>query len=95
MKIIRFTAHAFERMFERGISPIECERAFLASKVIESYPKDKPFPSVLLLSFVEKKPIHLVVAETPDSIHIITVYIPDPSLWSADFTVRRKESETK
>lgn len=91
MKPLRFTAHAFERFFERGLSPKECETAFLNSKVIESYPEDKPFQSELRLGYAESKPIHVVVAETPDAIHVITAYVPDPTLWSPDFTVRRKK----
>ena len=90
MKTIRFTGHAFERIFERGLSPIECEEAFLSSQIIETYPDDTPFPSELRLGFSNKKPIHLVVAETSDFIHVITAYVPDPSLWSSDFTMRRK-----
>lgn len=91
MKPIRFTAHAFQRIFERAIAPQDCEKAFLASKVIETYPDDQPFPSELRLGYAQARPLHLVVAETPDSIHVITAYVPDPALWSPDFTVRRRE----
>lgn len=91
MKAIRFTAHAFQRLFERGISPRECEEAFRVSQVIESYLEDEPFPSELRLGYAGTKPLHLVVAETPDSIHVITAYAPDPVLWSPDFTTRRKQ----
>lgn len=91
MKPLRFTAHAFQRMFERSIVPRECEEAFQASKVIGTYPDDQPFPSELRLGYAGTRPLHLVVAETPDSIHVITAYVPDPTLWSPDFTVRRRE----
>jgi hypothetical protein len=91
MKPIRFTAHAFERIFERGIAPKDCEAALGSSKVIESYPSDQPFPSELRIGQAGSRAIHLVVAETPDSIYVITAYYPDPTLWSPDFTVRRKK----
>ncbi len=91
MKPLRFTAHAFQRLFERGISPKECEEAFRSSKVLETYPDDQPFPAELRLGVAGSKSLHLVVAETPDSIYIITAYVPDPTLWSPDFTVRRKK----
>lgn len=91
MKPLRFTAHAFQRLFERGISPRECEEAFQVSKAIERYPDDEPFPSELRIGYAGTKPLHLVVAETSDFIHVITAYVPDPILWSPDFTVRRKK----
>ncbi|MGK5088577.1 DUF4258 domain-containing protein [Bdellovibrionota bacterium FG-2] len=91
MKPLRFTAHAFQRMFERAISPRECEDVFLSSKIIETYPDDKPFPSELRVGRSDDKVIHIVVAETADSIHVITAYIPDPTLWSLDFYIRRKK----
>ena len=91
MKSFRFTAHAFQRMFERSISPQECDDAFRSSQVIETYPDIKPFPSELRLGYAGGKPLHLVIAETPDSIYVITAYVPDPALWSLDFMVRRKK----
>ena len=91
MKPLRLTAHAFQRIFERGLSPKECEEAIRASRVIETYPDTMPFPSELRLGYAGAKPLHLVVAETPDSVHVITAYVPDPTLWSPDFTVRLKK----
>jgi hypothetical protein len=91
MKPLRFTTHALERIFDRGISPRECEEAFRASKVLETYPDDQPFPSELRLGYAGSKPLHLVVAETPDSVHVITAYEPDPVLWSPDFSVHRRK----
>ena len=58
---LRFTAHALERMFERGVSPKDCETVLEEGETIEQYPEDQPFPSELRLGFVGGRPIHLVV----------------------------------
>jgi len=90
MTELRFTRHALEKMFQRGISPEECERVFRQSKVIESYPEDKPFPSELRLGKVGDRTIHLVVSFGSDAVHVITAYEPDPKRWTRGFAKRRK-----
>lgn len=94
-KPLRFTKHAFERLFERNLSPKECEQAFISSKIIESYPDDKPFPSELRLGYANGKVIHLVIAENEDVIHVITAYEPDRELWSDDFSKSRRKEDIK
>lgn len=61
-------------------------------QAVESYPDDTPYPSRLLLAFVETRPIHVVFAynEQSDENIVITVYEPDPALWNDDFMERRK-----
>lgn len=88
----RFSRHAIERMFHRGIAPEVVERIVERGEVIASYPEDKPFPSVLILGFEEGQPVHVVVARDADTrrCYIVTVYRPDPELWSDDFKQRRE-----
>jgi hypothetical protein len=88
---IRFSRHALERLFARAILPEAIIRIVREGETISSYPEDKPFPSVLLLGFEKGEPVHAVVARDPDTgtCIVITVYRPDPALWSDDFRTRR------
>ena len=90
---ITFSQHAFTRMFEREISPEVVKRAARMGAVIENYPDDQPYPSVLLLHFEDGRALHIVagVDDAESTCHIVIVYWPDPNLWSADFRTRRKK----
>lgn len=85
-----YRQHAIKRMFERGISTADVEQALKCSTIIKDYPEDKPFPSCLCLGYAGVRPLHIVYADRPHENQriIITVYEPDPSQWSADFTQR-------
>jgi len=85
-----FTTHALRRMFARGISHAEVSAVLAAWRVIEDYPDDEPFPSVLLLGAPSCRPVHVVAARDADArrCYIVTAYVPDPGAWSADFTQR-------
>jgi hypothetical protein len=60
--------------------------------VIASYSDDAPYPSALVLGFDHGRPVHVVVARDggTELCHIVTVYRPDPELWSDDFKTRRE-----
>ena len=89
MKLI-FRQHAIRRMFERGIGVLDVEHVLIHGRVIEDYPADTPYPSQLLLGRSSGKDLHLVAAVNGEERIIVTVYEPDPSLWSTDFSTRRK-----
>lgn len=89
MKLI-FRQHAIQRMFERGISVPEVEHVLSHGRVIEDYPTDTPYPSQLLLGQSNDRNLHLVAAVNGEERIIVTVYEPDPALWSADFSRRRR-----
>lgn len=76
-----FSQHAFTRMFEREISPDIVKRAAQNGEVIEQYPDDQPYPSVLLLHFEEGRALHVVagVDETESACYIVTAYCPTPN----------------
>jgi len=79
--------HSFKRIFERGIKPEDVLNSVRNGEVIREYPDDKPYPSFLLLNFIDEQPLHVVVAlnKTMSLCFVITVYVPDPEMWSKDF----------
>lgn len=88
---IKFSGHALRRMFEREIRIEDILTAVDSGEIIVEYPEDTPFPSYLILSFVNTHAIHVVAAKDKltDTCYIITAYPPDPSQWQADFKTRR------
>ena len=88
---IFFSRHAITRMFERSISRHEVQEVLQTGETVEDYPNDKPFPSCLMLGFIENRPLHVVVAveDSTKTCYIITAYDPDPLLWESDFRTRR------
>lgn len=86
-----FRAHALQRMFERSIS-VEAVRAVVTSgEMLTAYPDDTPYPSRLLLGWINGRPLHIVATDNPAEREtiIITAYEPDPNQWEADFKRRR------
>ena len=84
-----YRVHAVQRMAERGIREEDVARVISEGKEIESYPDDKPYPSRLLLGWIERRPIHVVTAAAEHEIIVITVYEPDPDLWESSFERRK------
>ncbi|MHB9118936.1 MAG: DUF4258 domain-containing protein [Burkholderiales bacterium] len=86
MRLI-FRSHAIKRMFERNITLENIQHVLVTGKSIREYPNDTPYPSRLVLGWITDKPLHVVTAddaETGTTI-VITVYVPDLSVWEADF----------
>ena len=88
---IEWRKHALERLLERGITRQQVRKAILNGKVIEIYPKDRPYPSCLV-HHAEPEPLHVIVAFDPDfgNCHVITVYQPDMNHFEPDLKTRRK-----
>ena len=86
-----FSGHVFKRMAERGFSPDSIKAVIQNGTTIKEYPDDTPFPSRLILGYDGGRPVHVVSAYNPDddTEYVITVYEPDASRWSNDFTERR------
>jgi uncharacterized protein DUF4258 len=84
-------------MVERDIPEEAVAEVVFRGKIIESYPEDRPYPSRLLLGWVNTgqsestraRPIHVVSATTEHEIIIVTVYEPDPAQWAAGFEKRK------
>lgn len=92
-KKIMIGEHSFRRMFERQITPEDVLNVVRTGEIIKEYPEDKPYPSFLILKFVNNKPIHIVVAKNEESgiCFVVTVYEPDSSLWSKNFKTKLYE----
>ncbi len=90
-KTLKFSRHAFERMFQRGINPDVVVQIIAEGEAIIDYPDDQPFPSVLLLGFYRSQPVHAVVAHelATGNCHLVTIYLPDPAIWDESFKRRR------
>jgi len=90
MKLI-YRKHAIIRMFERGISDLDIRSVLSNGEVIMYYHDDQPYPSQLLLGWVQDKPIHVLTAKTEeDETLIITAYQPAPTIWENDFKRKRQ-----
>ena len=88
---ILYSAHVITQMFKRGILEQDIEQVMDNGLIIREYPEDKPYPSYLILGFIESVPLHVVFAVNEmDEKIIVTAYQPDNSLWSNDFTIKRK-----
>jgi Domain of unknown function (DUF4258) len=87
-----FSRHAIERMFERQVETWEVLDAIENGETIESYPNDTPHPSMLILSHVQGKFVHVLVARDPDSEEciIVTAYVPDATQREPGYRKRRK-----
>jgi hypothetical protein len=81
---IELSAHAFERMFERGISVAAVVDVLRTGREIETYTRG----GGLVLGRVAGRPLHVVYATTPLVTLVVTAYWPDPARWDADFTNR-------
>lgn len=83
--------HILQRMRQRNITVSEVLQVLKSFEIIEEYRDDRPFPSYLLMGYANGKPMHIVIAVNSDDseIHLITVYIPDNSIW--DITYRRRK----
>lgn len=86
-----FRVHAVQRMAQRGISIADVRKVLNSGEVIEDYPQDTPYPSRLVLGFIEERPIHVVAADNSESAEtiVITAYEPDHSQWNSSFRLRK------
>lgn len=90
-KDIIIKIHAYDRIKERNISFYQIEQTIEADDIIEFYQDDYPIPNVLVLGYVNDRPIHIVCAPTDDALIIITAYYPDRKLWKDNWKERRGE----
>jgi hypothetical protein len=87
-----FSDHIISQMFRRNIKVEEVKFILKAGEIIRQYPDDKPYPSFLILGFIEHRPLHLLVAKDPDTedCTLVTAYEPDKMLWSSDFKTKMR-----
>lgn len=79
-------------MLQRNISRETVISVLKVCEVIQTYEEDKPYPSVLMLGFQAKRPIHVVATfnEMDLTVYVITAYEPDRNLFEDDFKTRKK-----
>lgn len=86
-----FSSHAIQQMFLRRISKQSVRIAITYGQIIEENLDDQPFPSYLILDFIEGQPIHIVFSydQVTDTGYVVTAYIPNPDLWTNNYKKRR------
>jgi Domain of unknown function (DUF4258) len=79
------------QMFKRNISVDDVKLVIEAGETIAEYQSDKPYPSCLMLAYINSRPIHIVVGrdEEKDRCIVITAYEPDPNIWQPGFKSKR------
>lgn len=93
-KRILYLPHAIRQMSrpDRMISHEEVAMVIEKGKIIEDYPEDTRGHSCLMLGWGQAgRPIHVVCTPKDDYLAIITAYIPNPELWSGDYSSRRSK----
>ena len=88
-KII-FRTHAIQRMFQRRVDEKDVRSVLETGEIIEVYPDDTPYPSRLILGWLESRPLHVVAADNiaDNETIVITVYEPEQDKWSPNFKRR-------
>lgn len=78
-------------MFKCNISVVNVKFIVESGEVIITYYYDKPYPSYLILGYIDSRPIHVVtgVDEILGRCIIITAYQPDRNIWEAGFKLKR------
>ena len=81
-----------QRMFQRGLTVKEVQEVIEDGDIITDYPDDVPFPSYLMLHWINDRPIHVVLALDAENQRclVVTAYVPHLSQWHPDFRTRRK-----
>lgn len=89
---VLYSDHAVAQMFKRDIEITDIRHIIEHGEAIDEYPNDRPYPSFLLLGFVQARPIHLVIARDleKEKCIIITTYEPDHLIWEAGFRAKKK-----
>ena len=87
-----FSNHAYEELAADGILPREILAGLPSAVAIEDYPDANRGPSVLVFWRDENgNPLHAVWgihASNADKAVLITVYRPNPNLWTPDYLKR-------
>ncbi|WP_084502981.1 DUF4258 domain-containing protein [Desulfatirhabdium butyrativorans] len=80
-----YRLHAAERASERNIDPLDVKEALINGDIIEQYPEDPRGKSCLVCGKTALgRILHILCGCSEDILWIITVYEPDPIIWSND-----------
>jgi hypothetical protein len=77
-------------MFQRRVDEKDVRSVLETGEIIEVYPEDTPYPSRLILGWLESRPLHVVAADNIayNETIVITVYEPEQDKWSLNFKRR-------
>ncbi len=94
---VELSKHAIDQSGIRKIRVQEIKEAIASGQIIEKYPNDKYGPSCLVFGFTrDMRPIHIQCSyPSRPSIKVITLYEPDPQIWTNSFTERRQTENGK
>lgn len=86
-----FSSHAIKRMFERSLTRDDVVTAIEQGELIKNYPDDTPYPSCLILWFLDTTPVHVVVARDDRELdcYVITAYVPSSTIWQDGFREKK------
>jgi hypothetical protein len=91
-EIFDYTKHMLEKADERDIDLDHVEQTIEYGEKIAEYPDDKPYGSLLYLSFFDAKPLHVCFARVNEKeCRVITAYEPSLIIFEADFKTKRKK----
>ena len=90
-KEVLFSDHAITQMFKRKISVDDAKLVIEKGETIAEYSSDRPYPSCLMLAYVDNRPVHIVLGkdEEKERCIVITAYEPDPNIWEPGFKSKR------
>jgi len=90
LKTILWRRHARIEAENDNISESGLEDALRRSfTLVEHYPDDQRGESALVLTFVEGKPVQVVLSPREDLSYLITIYVPEAEKWDKTFTRRK------
>jgi hypothetical protein len=77
-------------MFQRHVNEKDVRFVLETGEIIEAYMDDTPYPSRLILGWLENRPLHVVAADNiaDNETIIITVYEPEQDKWTTNFKRR-------
>ena len=78
-------------MIARFITEVEIRQVLEEGTIIESYPDEVPYPSYLMLGYVNARPLHVAAADDDlgKQTIVITIYEPDSNRWDSTFSKRK------
>ncbi len=90
-KEILFSDHAISQMFKRDIQVENVHYVIGKGQIIKEYLNDRPYPSFLLLGYIDTRPIHLVIAQDQQNYKcvVVTAYEPGTLMWNKNFKTKK------
>ena len=91
---IKWSAHGLMRLQERDISIEDIKFSIRGGEIIESYPKEPPAISSVLIygNTQDNKLIHIIVGYDVEQLYFVTAYYPNTDKFENDLKTRRKNN---